>query len=422
MTHPDQPLTPAWELLTHEGAQAELHRIPDHPDARRVSVQSIDVGPAWAVQLVRPGHSVTEGREYRVRFRARADQSRSIAVSVKQFHPPWAVLGLYREVELTADWRDYEVGFSAEADEPNAVLGFDLGGSNIAVDIDAVEMEQVPITDRVRPTRSYLLCATARCGSNMLSNALARQGSAGRPQEYFLYWHAIKHEADDLKPEMLEAWSLPVDAYLDKVLRLGTTYNGIFGAKLMWSYMDVIEEKLRTLPGHAALTAAALLNSVLPDLHYLHVVREDKVRQAVSLAKAMQSGIWYRVEEEAGWDSTRRVDFATSARAENLRYDYDEIAGFHKMLHDHDDAWRSFFREAGITPYTVRYEDLSATPTAIIREVLDHLGVPLPHTVDAGPSPVKRQSDALNEDWAARFAEDRLARGDAPPEPLASTP
>ncbi|MBV9278904.1 MAG: hypothetical protein JOZ41_02370 [Chloroflexi bacterium] len=77
------------------------------------------------------------------------------------------------------------------------------------------------------------------------------------------------------------------------MLREGTTPNGIFGVKVMATYVveDVLG-RLRRLPDRASLPAPALLTSVFPNLHYVHMRRRDRVRQAVSWVRAHQTGIW----------------------------------------------------------------------------------------------------------------------------------
>lgn len=72
----------------------------------------------------------------------------------------------------------------------------------------------------------------------MLCRALGDTSIAGRPEEYFL--------AGD--PKKLPGWrfweegpygpecgAVDREAYLDAVYRMGSTANGVFGAKLMWN-------------------------------------------------------------------------------------------------------------------------------------------------------------------------------------------
>lgn len=43
----------------------------------------------------------------------------------------------------------------------------------------------------MEPHRSYLICATPRCGGYLLFEALENTGLAGNPGEYFFLYHFL---------------------------------------------------------------------------------------------------------------------------------------------------------------------------------------------------------------------------------------
>ena len=161
-----------------------------------------------------------------------------------------------------------------------------------------------------RPTRSYLVCATPRSGSTLLCDLLDQTGVAGHPDEYFEalrhsgvprqpheYFDPDRHvniverlafrEMPDRAPEPSELWQPETyDRYLRWALEEGTTPNGVFGAKLMWTHLLDVAERLDR-PADPAL-----LEERLPELRYVHVTRGDKVAQAVSLWRAVQTRAW----------------------------------------------------------------------------------------------------------------------------------
>ena len=122
------------------------------------------------------------------------------------------------------------------------------------------------------PVSSYLVCATQRSGSTFLCEALSRTGVAGRPDEYFegltetqlpkppLQWFdgmpnraTITGLSDAWGPPHTEAMvalsaSRSYSEYLEWVFEQGTTPNGVFGAKMMWSYLPDFAEQVRTIP------------------------------------------------------------------------------------------------------------------------------------------------------------------------------
>ena len=83
-------------------------------------------------------------------------------------------------------------------------------------------------------------------------------------------------------------------------LNEGTTANGVFGAKLMWGYLGDSAELLRGIDGMGARPLPDLLGRTFPGLRYVRITREDKVRQAVSLWKAVQTRAWKREPGSVG--------------------------------------------------------------------------------------------------------------------------
>ena len=84
------------------------------------------------------------------------------------------------------------------------------------------------------------------------------------------------------------------EAFLDWVVEAGTTPNGVFGGKVMWGYFNGFVDRLRGVVRNAVIETPDVLDRVFPDLHYVWVTREDKVGQAISLWKAIQTWTWRR--------------------------------------------------------------------------------------------------------------------------------
>jgi LPS sulfotransferase NodH len=257
----------------------------------------------------------------------------------------------------------------------------------------------------VRPERSYLVCATPRSGSTLLCEALSGTEVAGRPQEYF---EALRHtglprRAHEYFTGLDRPWVTrlavkdettpdpPGDAEwrdcFARVLDEGTTPNGVFGAKMMWGYLGDFAARARTLPGAPAGDQAALLAGVFPGLRYVFVVREDKVRQAVSLWRAIQTQSWRAGAGESD---------------EGARYEPEAVRHLALQLAEHERRWREFFSSARIEPLELSYEALSQDLPAAVGEVLRHIGVDTApaQEVRAG---MRRQADELSEAWVAAY-------------------
>jgi LPS sulfotransferase NodH len=280
------------------------------------------------------------------------------------------------------------------------------------------------------PTRSYLVCATPRSGSTLLCHLLDQTGVAGHPEEYF---EALRHSGRPRQPEeyfdrerhaniveRLAFREMPdadttsepsplwdprcYDRYLEWALQEGTTDNGIFGAKLMWGYFGDFVDLVRGIPELGGYTVPELLSHVFPDLHYIQITREDKVRQAVSLWKAVQTQAW---RSQAGDAGRPKVEPRFSFRAINYLV---------RLLTAHDASWDAYFLGLGHQPLKLTYEELAAEPQDTVERALGHLGIDaVEPAVVEGPR-LQVQADELSEDWVRRVHE-HLAALEAPEAP-----
>ena len=222
----------------------------------------------------------------------------------------------------------------------------------------------------------------------MLAGLLRSSGVAGRPEEYF--WR------DDV-PSWRERWgATSAQEYLEGVLREGTTSNGVFGARVMWAYLDDVVAAIRNATGHEG-ARHAVLSAAFPRIRYVHLRRQDRVAQAVSWAKAAQSGVWFAGDDR---DEPRA-----------MTYDRDLIGDLLAAIQEGEHGWESFFVEADVKPYEIVYEELAADPIGTATSLIGFLGVDV-RDVHL-ETHAERQFDATNSEWISRFrSEHRLALGD----------
>jgi LPS sulfotransferase NodH len=251
---------------------------------------------------------------------------------------------------------------------------------------------------------SYLICANQRSGSTLVCRGLAGTGVAGYPEEYFLdgppsafppgwgFWEnglfAQRHGGVRSRRD-----------YLDLVFRIGTTPNGVFGAKLMWNNMVWVVRRFRGLDELAGLRRPAdIFRSVFPQLRLVRLVRRNVVRQAVSWARAAQEEVWVVSDTEP------------PKPAAEPAYSYELVAALVGLLLVGEAGWRRFARELRIAAHVVQYEDLLTEDGYHdgIRGILRHLE--LDDTVAIDAPRTKRQADALNDEWVERFLADANAR------------
>jgi LPS sulfotransferase NodH len=287
--------------------------------------------------------------------------------------------------------------------------------------------------------RAFLVCATPRSGSTLVCQALKKTGVAGRPEEYF---EALLHSgrprtpeeyfigvddtsildhlgqrgiAEDPRPRS-PLWSRAAyDRYLDWAVQTGTTPNGVFSAKLMWGYFGDFVSLLRNIPRYRDLPLAQLLPAVFPELTFVRVVRANKIRQAVSLWKAVQTATWREDDSRRKLslddideipDSPPYKSFLQDHRPQ-LRFHYRAIAHLLDQILIEEAAWDAFFEHCGVRPLLVLYENFAVDPQASTLSILDRMGLPVPAGMNVAPR-MRRQSDGINDDWVRRFSELRL--------------
>jgi trehalose 2-sulfotransferase len=288
----------------------------------------------------------------------------------------------------------------------------------------------------MQPNRSYIVCATPRSGSTLVCHALGKTGVAGRPEEYF---EALRHSGRPRRPEEYfvgvedptirdhlgeravgselqprsPLWSRAAyDRYLEWAFEAGTTPNGVFGAKLMWGYFGDFVSLLRNVPAYRDVPLAELLPTVFPDLTFVRVVRANKVRQAVSLWKAVQTATWREDQANAKAASLEDDDsppyrtFIEEHRPQ-LRFHYRAIEHLLEQLLIEESRWDAFFEHSGIKPLLVLYENFAADYETSALRLLERLELSPPDGFEFEPR-MKRQSDNVNDDWVKRYSELRL--------------
>jgi trehalose 2-sulfotransferase len=181
--------------------------------------------------------------------------------------------------------------------------------------------------------------------------------------------------------------------YLAAVRRAAAAQTGIFGLRLMWRTVTELSARLSAIQPDP-LDDAARFELAFGKPLYIHLSRQDKVAQAVSLLKAEQSGLWHRAA-----DGTERERTAPPAP---LVYDADRLAGLLEELQTDDAAWNRWFSRLGIEPLRLTYEGLAAAPQAVLAQVLSALALD-PKTAASVNAKIAKLADETSLEWAHRF-------------------
>lgn len=251
----------------------------------------------------------------------------------------------------------------------------------------------------VQPSRSYVIAATPRVGSHLLSDALTSTGIAGQPREWPVRFTPDTEPRTPMDRMRLVTQPPPRENYdpaedaveIRKFLAAGTSQNGVLGIVIHWFQLQEAVGRLQTFLDTAEAAPHRVLSSAFPDLSYVWLKRRDKVSQAVSWYKAVQTGTYVGRHGKGG-----------AGEAEPLRFDYGQIRYLLSALTSWENAWGSFFSSNGLTPLVLYYEDLSTQYVSTIRSVLDYLQLDAAG-VDIARPKNEKYADAQSLEWIEQF-------------------
>lgn len=249
--------------------------------------------------------------------------------------------------------------------------------------------------------RAYIICGTPRSGSTLVCEMLAASGVAGRPNSYFrpqdVAWWA-------------EQWHVPLAAgietadfdraYLSAMRREAAAGTGVVGLRIMYSSLVEAQRRLNRAAGAERSVAEALEHAFGPIL-YIHLSRGDKLGQAVSLARAEQTGLWHLRADGSVLEGEEQPAEA--------HYDGERIAAILGELESDDAAWDDYFAAHAIKPLRLTYEGVTKGPQRALGKVLAALGLD-PAIAEGQPVPTAKMADAISAEWVARFLGERGAR------------
>lgn len=234
----------------------------------------------------------------------------------------------------------------------------------------------------MRAPSGYLLCATPRTGSTFLCSLLASTGVLGRPESYFREPDEATWASRLGVPTTREGVR-DFGEFARAVRDLATTSNGIFGARIMWGSLERVIQGLTTSPEQSGL---AVLEAAFGRLAFVHLSRDDIVAQAVSWARAEQTGYWQQGDEvlhSPVMDLRQMEDLANTIAEHNL-------------------GWKTWFNQNGVKPARVTYEELAHDPRRAVEHIAAEVEVALPPTWQPA-SPHRKQGDRTNEEWHAQL-------------------
>jgi LPS sulfotransferase NodH len=219
--------------------------------------------------------------------------------------------------------------------------------------------------------KSYVVASSYRCGSTFFCSELWRTGVLGAPAEYLNIGEG--RMLRDVMAMRLQA-SSPED-YFVKLLAHRTSRNGVFGVKAHFHHFK------------PALTWCPSMLERLAPVTYIHLNRRDRLAQAVSMARAMQTNAWTSMDGAAAMP----------------RYDEGLIGQCLEDIGRQRLGWLRWFETSAIQPVVVNFEDLIADRVGVVRGVVELFEVGNDEPEQIRPPAVRKQGDEINLAWAARF-------------------
>jgi trehalose 2-sulfotransferase len=217
------------------------------------------------------------------------------------------------------------------------------------------------------PRVSFVVCALPRSGSSLLCELLACTELAGAPSEFFDH---------NQMNEFRRVWGIDsFDDYVDALLAKKTSPNGVFGCKAHYHQLvDAFGDR------H--------VEAVFPNVHLVYIKRRDRVRQAVSFAKATQTEQWTSEHEPL---------------VEPPVYDAGQIRSLMDWVEREEVAWERYFTQRAAPVFRVVYEEFVGAMEKTVIEVMRFLEITLPAGFEVPAPTLDRQADALTDEWAQRF-------------------
>lgn len=225
--------------------------------------------------------------------------------------------------------------------------------------------------DRFELTDVLVIFSTPRSGSTFLCD-LIYKNSICTPHEYFQYYDYIPLLAE--RWECIERGRLNKSKFLKALIDNRTAPSG-------WMGINLHGEHLSTFSKFEALFPEV-------NFHYIHVIREDSLSQAVSYEIALQTGKW-------------SSNFASQSDA---KYNFLGIKQKLERIHHQNDLIKSYIKLKNIPCKTVYYEKLILEPQVILKDLLP---ISLYRNLVI-ESNLKRQSSTINEEWILNFSKENF--------------
>ena len=203
----------------------------------------------------------------------------------------------------------------------------------------------------------FFIATTQRAGGFFLMSLLNSTEQVGYLHEYLFHLHeGWEREVPPTDQEVIEHFEQFYEEAKGGSL-YNENYTGHWGSKVDIRELRVAEQWMRA-------------TDVDPcSIKWIWLRRKNKLRQALSHLKAIETGIWHL-------DKTDPQEKKDKARAE-IDMPIEELKRSAILLWAGDEAWFHYFRENNITPHILFYEDFANESTwkSMVQDIFDHINL-----------------------------------------------
>ena len=241
--------------------------------------------------------------------------------------------------------------------------------------------------DFLTPEKTCIVLSGPRSGSNLLLRHLEAIGY-GKPVE------AFHGNNERIKRE--HGWDINFDdpfEFISHAIEYQTV-KGICGVKLGWyqfqHYLKLARELFKDYS--APLTDWDLVEVFFTNPSYIHLVRKNKVKQAISFSKGQQTGVWYIPADDDGEYKNYVLPPV---------YDREHIERCFGLVLSVDAQWMTLLASDQISHKVVWYEEYVADYETQLREIDSYMGGVGEITVPE--LPLLKLADKTTLNWVERF-------------------
>lgn len=239
--------------------------------------------------------------------------------------------------------------------------------------------------------KEIIILSTNRSGSTLMCHDFREHGELGWPNEYFL-----------LIQKMQKINNLDLTTAIKRVENINKASNGIFSTKVMSKQIPFLNKMLEATVKINDKTTSRFpaFETRFKHAFWIRLIRQNKVRQAISRLLARQTGVYHLVDSYKGFeDITMLALKETNYDQQKLIYDAEKITQEIAEIKAEELRLENFLNDTGVKQISFYYEDITESPN-YLGQITDELYLNKRTDLTRRILPL---SSAINDEWAHRY-------------------